>query len=145
MVCTFFGHSECYDLDETILERAIEKQIIKGVDTFYVGYQGDFDRRVFACLTRLKAIHPHISFAVVLAYPPTQSLACTRYRSDSIYPEGLEVGPPRFAVVRRNQWMIGQSDCCLCYINHPWGRAHKFAKRAKIKGLTVINIGDMEL
>ncbi len=142
MVCTFFGHRDCYGLDEKSLERAIEEMIVKGADTFYVGHQGQFDAMVFACLTRLKDLYPHITFSVVLAYFPTKHDA---YHGYSLYPEGIEVGPPRFAIERRNRWMIAQADYCLCYVNDTWGGAYKFAKQAKKKGLPVINLGSAEL
>lgn len=144
-VCTFFGHSECYGLEEKILESAIEELILKGVDTFYVGNQGCFDSMVLGCLTRLKENHRSISFSVVLAYMPTQNNEHDFYHGNSIYPEGLEMGPPKFAIERRNKWMISKADFCLCYITHSWGGAHKFVLQAKKKGLTVINLGSAEL
>lgn len=143
--CTFFGHSECYGLEEKILERAIEELILKGVDTFYVGHQGNFDSMVLSYMKKLKETHRSISFSVVLAYMPTQKSGYNAYYDCSIYPEGLELGPPRFAIERRNKWMIEKADFCLCYINHSWGGAYKFAKQAKKKGLIVINIGGVEL
>ena len=144
MVCTFFGHRECYGLDKKKLERTIEELIDKGVDTFYVGNQGRFDSMVFGCLTKLKEVHSNISFSVVLTYIPTKS-DYGLYHGHSIYPEGQETVPPRFAIERRNKWMIDRSDFCLCYITHTWGGAHKFAKQAKRRGLTVINMGSVEL
>ena len=43
LACTFFGHRDCYSLDEQVLIDAIEDLIRKGVDTFYVGNQGQFE------------------------------------------------------------------------------------------------------
>ena len=40
LACTFFGHRDCYSLDEQVLIDAIEDLIRNGVDTFYVGNQG---------------------------------------------------------------------------------------------------------
>ena len=57
MVCTLFGHSQCYGLDANVLMNALEQLIQKGVDTFYVGNQGDFDRMVFECLRRRRHCH----------------------------------------------------------------------------------------
>ena len=54
--CTFFGHRECYSLDEQALTDTIEDLIRKGVDTFYVGNQGQFDSTVYACLKQLRAV-----------------------------------------------------------------------------------------
>ena len=141
MVCTFFGHRDCYDLESGTLTFAIERLIQKGVDTFYVGHQGEFDRKALACLQRVKAFYPQISFTVVLAYLPTKPLGYDPYSDCSIYPEGIETGPPKFAIERRNRWMLAQADYCLCYVNRPWGGAYKFAKQAKRKGLTVVNLG----
>lgn len=145
MVCTFFGHADCCGLDSNVLQSAIEELIQNGADTFYVGHQGNFDRTVFSCLMRLKNIYPNISFAVVLAYLPIQKTERDPYRGYSIYPDGIENGLRRFAIERRNKWLIDHADYCLCYVMHTWGGAYKFAKRAKKKGLKIFNLGDVEL
>ena len=145
MVCTFFGHSDCYGLDSQVLREAIEKLIMAGVDTFYVGHQGHFDSMAASCLSQLAETYPNISYSVVLAYLPTQKDGRDVYHDCSIYPEGLETVPPRFAIERRNKWMIDNADYCLCYINHTQGGADKFARMAKRKGLVVVNLGSTEL
>ena len=144
-VCTFFGHRDCSGLDEDVLAGSIEALIQQGVDEFLVGHQGLFDGMVLSCLKKRKEVYRHISFSVVLAYLPTQKPAEDLYQGCSIYPEGVEIGPPKFAIERRNKWMIDQAAFCLCYIDHTWGGAYKFAKQAKRKGLTVINLGRAEL
>ncbi|MBQ7836490.1 MAG: DUF1273 domain-containing protein [Clostridia bacterium] len=143
MICTFFGHRECYGLNEKTLERAIDELIRKGVDTFYVGHQGNFDSMVLGCLKKLKEIYSNISFTVVLAYMPTHKYDL--YNGYSIYPEGLEIGLPKFSIERRNKWMIDRSDYCLCYVDHTRGGAYKFVKIAKNKGVEIINLGSVEV
>ena len=138
LVCTFFGHRDCYDLDTVLLRREIENLIGSGVDTFYVGNQGQFDAIVYRCLRELREIYPSIKVFVVLAYLPAEQKEWVN-TEDTMYPE-IE-GHPKFAIERRNKWMIGQSDYCLCYANHTWGGAYKFAIQAKRHGLTVINLG----
>ena len=145
MVCTFFGHSECYGLDAGVLRSSIEELIRSGVDTFYVGNQGDFDRMVLGCLRELGKTYGHISFSAVLAYLPPPKSEYDPYEGHSIYPAGMEIGPTRFAIERRNRWMIDRATVCLCYITHRWGGAYKFARLAKRRGLRVINLGDKEL
>ena len=140
MVCTFFGHRECYGLEENRLLQAIENLIGQGVDTFYVGNHGGFDGMVHACLKRLSKQYSHIHYCVVLAYLPMEKREYDDF-SDAIHPEGIELGPPKFAIQRRNQWMIQQSDYCLCYITHMWGGAYQFVRQAKHRGLHVINLG----
>jgi len=140
--CTFFGHRECYSLDAELLRDAIVDLIRLGVDTFYVGNQGQFDAMVRNSLKSLQIQYPHIRFSVVLAYLPIQE---SKYAdlSNTMYPE-IE-GHPKFAIERRNRWMVSQADFCLCYVNCSWGGAYKFACIAKRRGLTVINLGNAEL
>ena len=57
-----------------------------------------------------------------------------------MYPE-IE-GHPKFAIDRRNRWMIDHSEYCVCHINLTWGGAYKFAQLAVQRGKTVINIGN---
>ncbi len=140
--CTFFGHRECFGLDVSALKSAIEGLIGKGVDAFYVGNQGQFDGMVFSCLKELEKAYPHIAICVVLAYLPAGKPEDDPYAAYSIYPEGLERCPRKFAIERRNRWMIEGSDYCICYITHSWGSAYQFFKLAKRKGLVVVNLGN---
>ena len=142
VACTFFGHRECYGLDSQVLRQVIEDLIRKGVDTFYVGNQGQFDSAVYNCLKQLRKEHPHIRICVVLAYLPTEIKEYDDM-ADTMYPE-IECHP-KFAIERRNRWMIEASDYCLCYINHTWGGAYKFACLARRCGKTVINLGNTEI
>ena len=144
-VCTFFGHSECYSLDATVLRSTIEDLIKQGTTEFLVGNHGQFDGMVFSCLQDLSKDYPEISYSVALAYLPTHKEEYDIYHGHSFYPEGQEIGPAKFAIERRNRWMIDTSDRCLCYINHTWGGAYKFARMAKKRGLRVINLGSVEL
>lgn len=125
-----------------MLRETVEKLIDQGVDTFYVGNQGQFDSMVYSCLKQLRKDHPHIRICVVLAYLPTGK-AEDEDLPDTMYPE-IE-GHPKFAIERRNRWMLQSSDYCICYINHTWGGANKFARLAKRCCTEVINIGNAEL
>ena len=145
MICTFFGHRDCRGLEETAIHNAVMMLLDKGVDTFYVGNHGGFDSMVIPCLAKLQKAYPHISFSVVLAYLPTASNADNSSNTPSIYPEKVEATPKRFAIDKRNSWMLNQASYCICYINHTWGGAYKFASRAKRRGLVVVNLGRAEL
>ena len=145
MVCTFFGHRDCYELDDAVLQNAIEILINNGIDTFYIGNNGRFDDMAFSCLSSLQKTHKNISFSVVLAYLPTKETQDVEYYAYSLYPEEVEAAPRKFAIERRNAWMLDRSDYCICYVNRTWGGAYKFAHRAKCRGLNVINLGHAEL
>ncbi len=140
--CTFFGHRDCFELDREKLCQAIEELIHQGVDTFYVGNQGQFDGAVHSCLKQLRLAYPHIRFSVVLAYLPTEKRELEDL-SDTIYPE-IE-GSPKFAIDRRNRWMLQQAEYVICYVCHITGGAYKFAKLAKRQGKKVINLGNAEI
>ena len=62
------------------------------------------------------------------------------YCDASIYPEGLEDVPKRFAVSRRNMWMARNCDMAITYIEHDWGGAYQ-AYRAIGKEKTVFRVG----
>ena len=138
-VCTFFGHRECYGLDEAVLRSAIEDLIHQGVDTFMVGHQGQFDRMVRRCLRSLRIQYPHIQYSVVLAYLPSDR-GEPEDLSDTMYPEGIETVHPKFAIDWRNRYLVDTADIALCYVNRTWGGAYKFARMAKRRGKTVINL-----
>lgn len=138
--CTFFGHRECYGLDREVLYRAIKKLILQGADTFYVGNQGQFDTMAYGCLRELRVEYPYIHVSMVLAYFPGKK---EKDLEDTVYPEEIEVGPRKFAIERRNRWLIDHSEHCLCYVGHSWGGAYKFAQLAKHRGKNVINLCDL--
>ena len=51
----------------------------------------------------------------------------------TIYPP-LESSPPRFAISKRNQWMVDASDVVVAYVLQNWGGAAatlQYAKRKK--------------
>lgn len=140
MVCTFFGHKDTLSLEKDKLKQAIIKEIEENkADTFYVGNHGNYDRMVFSVLKELKEIYPKISINVVLAYLPKNNGEDLSY---TVFPEGIEVVPKRFAINFRNKWMIERSDTVIAYVKHSLGGAAKFVDLARKKGKTVINIAE---
>ena len=111
-----------------------------GVDRFYAGRQGAFDAMARSVLRELAEVYPHISYAVVLERLPGPREKAVWDFSDSIFPEGLEAVPPRFAISRRNEWMLKQSDFVVTYVTHSWGGAAQFADKARRQGKPVLNL-----
>ena len=136
-VCTFFGHKDTPNKIEPLLRAALIDLIEnKQVYTFYVGHQGNFDRMVRKVLRELKECYP-IDYAVVLAYLP-ETLNPQEDYSDTLDP--LEGVPPKFAIDRRNHWMIDHSDFVVSYVWKPWGGAAKFKGIAEKKGLQIVEL-----
>ncbi len=138
--CTFFGHRECPAEIGPVLKSTLVDLIANhGVDLFYVGNQGQFDAMVRRTLKALSETHPHIRYAVVLAYMPGGQNEHENF-SDTMLPEGIESVHPRFAISWRNDWLLRQADFVAVYITHTWGGVYKFAEKAKKQGKTVINL-----
>lgn len=142
MICTFFGHRDTLDdvaiLLDTVLTDLIEN---KNVDVFYVGNQGNFDKIVKRQLDKMKKTHPYIRYFIVLAYLPTKKDSTYTESYDcTIYPQGLETVPPKYAISKRNEWMISKSDYVVTYVKKSFGGAFKFKNLALTKGKNVIEI-----
>ena len=139
MVCTFFGHKDTpKEIEPTLRSTLIDLIANKNVNVFYVGNNGNFDTMVRHQLEDLSHIYP-VTYSVVLAYLPTEK---NKYDdlSNTIYPEGLETVPKRFAISWRNKWMIQQSDVVVTYVTHNFGGAAQFKEMAQKLRKAVINL-----
>lgn len=143
MICAFFGHKDTPETIRPLLESAV-KQIIERYPntTFYVGNNGNFDRMVLSVLKSLSQDFPTISYAVILAYLPISKSAEFDGLS-TIYPEGIECVPKKYAISYRNDWIVKKSDMVICYIKHNYGGAAKFVEKACKKGKTVCNLANL--
>lgn len=144
--CTFFGHRECPSNLKPQLRDTLKELIEQhGVGVFYVGNQGEFDKMVYSLLRELSTQYSQITYAVVLAYLPMKRAdECFRTAdySHTLYPEGIEIVPKRFAIVWRNEWMLKQADYVVTYVTHSWGGAAKFAEKAQRLGKRVIGLAE---
>ena len=138
--CCFFGHREVTHNIRPKLTAVIEKLITEdGVTDFYVGHQGQFDSMVYSVLKELKAKYTQIRYTVVLAYMPDEHIK-EMYGEDTLFPDGLESVPRKYAISKRNDWMIQQSGIAVCYVYKITGGAAKFRERGIKKKLEVIDI-----
>ena len=138
--CCFFGHREVTHNIRTKLKAIIEKLITEdGVTDFYVGHQGQFDSMVYSVLKELKAKYTQIRYTVVLAYMPDEHIK-EMYGEDTLFPDGLESVPRKYAISKRNDWMIQQSAFAVCYVYKITGGAAKFREKAEKKGLRVVDV-----
>lgn len=137
MTCTFFGHRDCPDTIQEDLKNTITDLIVnKGVDQFFVGNHGRFDSFVLHTLKQLKQDFLHIDYCVVLAYLPKNA----NFDHPTIYPEGIEQVPKRFAISYRNDYMINHSNYVVAYVTHNTGGAHRFLSLAKNRQKICINL-----
>ena len=142
MVCCFFGHHDASEMVKDDLYACVLSLIENdGVDSFLVGNHGHFDGMVLSALRKAKEVHPHISYSVVLAYMPEKKEEYSYIDPmETLYPEGLESVPRRFAISWRNDWMLKQSDVVVCYVRHSLGGSGKFVEKAIRQKKQVINL-----
>ena len=144
MTCCFFGHKDTPSTIAPELEKVLTDLIVNhGVVSFLVGHQGAFDYMALGAVRKMKERYPHITYNVVLAYMPGQKEEWSAYApEETMYPEGLEVVHPRFAISWRNKWMLNESEIVVAYVKHSWGGAAKYVEHAIRKKKTVLNIAD---
>ena len=143
MKCTFFGNRNIKEKEaENVLwEILIDLVENKNVNTFYVGNQGGFDYLVQKQLKILKEKYKYINYGVALAYVPSKKEEYDRLKYDIAFlPQGVEEGPIKFAIDRRNRWMIKNSDYVVTCVRGVGGGAAKYKEIAERKGKIIINI-----
>lgn len=141
MTVTFFGHKDTpKEIEPTLRTTLVDLIENHGATEFYVGNNGNFDTMVRRQLENLSQTYP-ITYNVVLAYLPTEK---NKYDdlTNTIYPEGIETPPKRFAISYRNKWMIKQADIVVTYVTHSFGGAWQFKVLAEKQGKIVIELSE---
>ena len=141
MICSFFGHHDCPNSIKPKLFETIKNQIEQGITEFYVGNHGNFDGMALSCLRELKRNHADIHYSVVLAYLPANPNSYLP--GETIFPEGIEAVPKRFAIDFRNRWIVNHTDMIISYIDHSWGGTAKYVRKAENRGITLLNLTDI--
>ena len=141
MTVTFFGHSqiagEKIPFIENSLRNHIEVLICQGAEEFLLGGYGKFDYICAKILTEFKNKYSEINRVLVIPYLDRKY--DNRLYDSSWYPP-LETVPKRFAISRRNEYMVNKADTVVCYIDHSWGGASKSVEYAKRKNKSIIFI-----
>ena len=137
MVVTFCGHSTVHPREpvETWLRETVAALIARGADKFYLGGYGAFDLMAASVVWELKKGRPDIASVLVLPYLDRK--VCADNYDYTTYPP-LETVPKRFAISKRNEWMIQNSDVAVAYVTHDWGGAAATLKFAERKGKGII-------
>ena len=150
MIITFCGHSSLYGCGE--LSEKIEKTIIQNIDkekttVFYCGGYGDFDNLCAKICRTVKA--KQIDCEVVFVTPYITQSQQNKMKDmigfgeyDSILYPPLENIPNRYAITKRNEWMINESDLVIAYVEHRFGGAYKTLEYARRKKKRIINLAE---
>ncbi len=140
MTVTFCGHKNVYQSERVAEQvRQITEELIKeGANEFLLGGYGSFDSIAASVVKSMKQQYPIIRSTLVLPYLD-RDYNKDLY-DDSVYPP-LENVPQKFAITRRNEWMVDQADIVVAYVTHDWGGAAATLKYAERKKKRIIRIG----
>lgn len=148
MIITFCGHR---DFQETGDIKARLTGILAALATqeetliCYIGGYGAFDRFAAQCVKEAQKTANNIRNRLVVPYLTAAMQKELKEREgffdEVIYP-ALENVPPRFAILRRNEWMVEQADLVIGYITHNFGGASKTWQYASRKGVALINLAE---
>lgn len=149
MIISFAGHSGISVDDK--LKIVLKEQICAAIEnedftTFYLGGYGEFDGLCAVVCAELKKNHDNIETVYVSPYLHEHSKIKDIQSSglyDSLLYPPIENTPLRFAIVKRNEWMIENSDLVITYVNKSFGGAYKSLQVAKRKHKRIINIYDI--
>ena len=142
-ICSFFGHRFVLDIKsvkeqlKTLLEKMITQE---GVDTFYLGEQGDFEILSAEVLNELKPTYPFIQRIEVICFAE-QLQRNGKIKSDGFeYLDELDRCKRKARIIKRNQWVVDNSDILVFYVNTQYGGAYQSYLYAKKKKKDMINL-----
>ena len=145
MIITFCGHSNCLfnnDVKEQLKNILVDEINKNPISKFYLGGYGDFDGLCLRTLRELK--HDFLSIEILFITPYLDKnyskLELTKYYYDDVIFPPIEIVPRKFAILKRNEWMVEQADLVIAYFKYSWGGAVKTLEYAKRKKKRIINI-----
>lgn len=137
MIITFCGHDNVSDSNQVrewlcnVLDRFLHEENV----LCYLGGYGGFDRLAASVLREKQKDNPAIQIVLIIPY-------LNRKYDESGYDytlfPPLESVPPRYAILKRNEWMVAQADVIIAYVTHSWGGAAKTLEYAISKRKQVI-------
>lgn len=146
MIVTFCGHRDFVETAEAEnqLTMFLEKYARENVRLVcYNGGYGNFDYFAAKCVQRLQERYSNIRNCLILPYIDQTFLdrieIFKNHFDETIYPP-LETVPRKYAIIRRNEWMIDSTDIIIAYVKYSWGGAARTLEYAKRKKKTVIQI-----
>ena len=146
MIITFFGHASFFatEDDENLLMQAFESIIGEKDADFYLGGYGGFDAFACRCAKKYKALHKKSKLYFITPYISENYYKKDIYASDAdfsgvIYPP-IEKTPPRFAISKRNDWMVRECDIVFTRMRHTYGRSYQFIRLAERLNKRVVYI-----
>ena len=150
MIISFAGHSFVASSEavKEIVKEQLRKNIIGGAPvSCYLGGYGSFDEICAGACRELKRENIELELIYVTPYmslseqQKIKEMKAYGLYDDSLYPP-IENVPQRFAISRRNEWMMSNADLVIAYVNRNYGGAYQSIEVARRKGKKIINVCD---
>lgn len=138
MICTFFGHRDTQNVIREPLKTEILKLISCRVREFYVGNNGNFDLIVQNVLFELLQSKFDIKVSIVLS--SIAEKAISGYQELTVFPEELSSVFKKFAINKRNEYMIKKATHVIAYVSDVATCSAKWLSIAKKANKKIINL-----
>ena len=147
MIITFCGHSDFLfsdDVKQQLKNIFVSEIRKKPTCKFYLGGYGDFDSLCLRTLRELKKEFQSIELIFITPYIDKNysKLEFAKYHYDDVIFPPLESVPRKFAILKRNKWMVEEADLVIASVKYSWGGAAKTLEYAKRKNKTIINLAE---
>ena len=146
MVISFCGHREFTpdaEKEKTIIDLLLKYAETEQEVICYTGGYGAFDWFAASCIRKAQALAKNIRNCLIIPYITVSYLHRIKIHKEKfneiIYPP-LEDVPPKFAIIRRNEWMVDNSELLIAHVKFSWGGAGRTLEYAKRRGMEIIFI-----
>ncbi len=150
MTISFVGHAlipQKNGVKEQVKNQIRKHSIEDGRITCYLGGYGDFD---VICAYACKELKQELVGMETVYVAPYMTLSEQEKIKEmkerglcdaSIYPP-IENTPLKFAISKRNEWMMSNSDLIIAYVSRSYGGAYQSLRVARRRKKQIINICD---
>lgn len=150
MIISFIGHRSLNHYNG-LFER-VQQAIIENIGfvervVFLCGGYGDFDDLCAQVCRSIKAKRGNCEISFVTPYMTVaqqekiKGLMKLKLYDSVVYPP-LEQVPLKFAICKRNEWMIDQSDFIIACVEHSFGGAYQSLNYARRKEKRIVNLAE---
>lgn len=142
MIVTFVGHSSYVEKesDKQKIMEILERNVGDTDCDFFLGGYGNFDKFSLNCCIEYRKKHKKSKLIYVIPYLD-RKYDLTNF-DGSVYPP-IENVPKRFAISRRNKWVVEQADIIIAFVRYLGGAKttldYAIKKSKLIYNLAVIN------
>ena len=143
----FFGHRNFNDhrtVDEKFLPLLKRLFLEKPYVELYIGRNGEFDIYAAMLVKHAQNAMGKANNELIAVFPYTQKHMeyFQNYYDTIIIPECSQMSHPKYAITKRNKWMVEQADLFVCYVKYKKGGAYTALKYAKKLNKEIVNLAE---